>query len=123
MAMAAEGSALHVGVIRLHFCRTRRPRAAGSLLSDPAVLAPPGCCDAVGPCCRTPLAPAGPLLSDPAVGLWLVGPRFRSLPSDFLLSDSHTLLSDTVGVAFRIRFRVLFCFWVAPYNKRCNACE
>ena len=87
MAMAAEGSALHVGVIRLHFCRTRRPRAAGSLLSDPAVLAPPGCCDAVGPCCRTPLAPAGPLLSDPAVGLWL---------SDF---GCRTPLSDpTVGL-------------------------
>ena len=98
MAMTAEGTALHVGVTGLHCCRTLRSRAAESLLSDPAV---------------------GLRLSDPTVG-----PRFRTPPSDFLLSRvglSHTAVA--VGVACRIRYRVLFCFWVAPYNKRCNACE
>ena len=44
MAMAAEVTALlQAGVNGLHCCRTLRPRATGSLLSDPTALDPPGC--------------------------------------------------------------------------------
>jgi hypothetical protein len=67
MPMAAKVTALQVGVTGLRCCRTFWPRCRTP---------------AVGPRCRTSL-------SDPTVG-----PRFRTPLTDFLLSDSHTLLSD-----------------------------